>query len=284
MEKIIIIPNKKRDSSLSFTKDAVNMFSKDFAVCMPKDFEGLENAGFYENDRLFSCGAKLIISLGGDGTILTTASAMLPNCIPILGVNLGHLGFLTELEYSELKNYYNDIVSGNYKIENRMMIEASIIRNNQTAGTFYALNDIVIARGALSRILHITTAIDDCKLNSFNADGIIFSTPTGSTAYSLSAGGPIIAPEIEAILVNAISPHNMSARPIVIPPDKCLKVNAFDCSESHAYLSADGRHGINLLNGDLITIKKSLYKTLLLRLKNSNFYETVRKKLNQRGI
>lgn len=284
MNKIIIVPNQKRDVNLNITKEITNIFSKKFTVCVDKEYSQIEDAEFYESNELFSCGAEFVITIGGDGTILNTASNMLPNNIPILGINLGHLGFLTELEHSEIEKYFDAIVNHNYTIENRMMIEAKITRNNREIQSFHALNDIVIARGALSRILHTTTQVDGCILNSFNSDGIIFSTPTGSTAYSLSSGGPIISPELDAILITAISPHNMSSRPIVIPPDKCIQVNAFDCAESRAYLSSDGRHGINLTDEDCVTIKKSSYKTLLMRLKNRVFYETVRKKLNQRPM
>lgn len=284
MDKIIVIPNKKRDENLKITTETVNMFSKKFDVCMSNEYNFIENAEFYENDKLFDCGAKFAVTIGGDGTILTTASNMLPHSIPILGINLGHLGFLTAIEHCELEKYFSAIINGCYTVEERMMIEATIVNNNCTTSSYYALNDIVIARGALSRILHTTTEVDGCVLNSFDADGIIFSTPTGSTAYSLSSGGPIISPEVEAVLITAISPHNMGTRPIVIPADKCIKVNVSDCGESRAYLSADGRHGINLSDNDTVIIKKSNYKTFLIRLKNLGFYETVRKKFSQRGL
>lgn len=283
MKKIIIVPNPKRDENLNTAKAVAKKFAQCCDVYMEDSYSGIENVCFLKKSELIRSDVDMVVTLGGDGTILAAVSEMVPNMLPVLGINLGHLGFLAELENGMLDEYFERIISGDYTIEKRMMIEAKIIRDNNTIGTFHSLNDIVISRGSLSRILHTAITVDGCELDNFVADGVVFSTPTGSTGYSLSAGGPIISPEVEAMLVTAISPHNMSTRPIVIPANKVIKVCVSGSEESRAYLSADGRHGVNLDDRDIIEIKKSEYETKLVKLREVDFYETVRKKLNQRG-
>lgn len=289
MKKIIIVPNSARDENFLVTKTAIGYFSGKCEVYMDEkyseplysDFAG--NVKFREGGKLYTDGADAVVVLGGDGTILSAVSQMLPRALPVFGVNLGHLGFLAEIESDDLKKYADRIIKGEYKIDERMMIEAKIIRNGEEKGIFYGLNDIVIARGALSRILHVGISVGEFELDSFDSDGVIFSTPTGSTAYSLSAGGPVISPEVEAILVTAISPHNMSTRPVVLPSNKIVRAAAYNCGESRAYLSADGRHGLNLEDGDVVEIKKSEFVTKLIKFKDAGFYESVKTKLNNRG-
>ncbi len=283
MKKVIIVPNPKRDENLCIANKIAEKFSKECNVYMESTYKGISNVNFLEHDKIVEFEADMLITLGGDGTILAAVASRIPNMIPVLGINLGHLGFLAELEVDMLDDYFGRIIIGDYKTEKRMMIEAKIIRNGKELSKFHSLNDIFISRGAFSRILHASITVDGCELDKFVADGVVVSTPTGSTGYSLSAGGPIIAPEVEAMLVTAISPHNMSTRPIVIPANKVLCAKVEGCSESCAYLSADGRHGINLEENDVIEIKKSEYTTEFIKLRDADFYETVRNKLNQRG-
>lgn len=283
MNKIIIVPNPKRDENLNIAREIAKKFSKICKVYIEDTYKDFEDVTFCKKSELFCTDADMVVTLGGDGTILAAVAEMVPNMIPVLGINLGHLGFLTEIENDMLDKYFGRVISGDYEIEKRMMIEAKIIRNSELIGKFQSLNDIVISRGSLSRILHASIMVDGCELDNFVADGVVFSTPTGSTGYSLSAGGPIISPEVEAMVITAISPHNMSTRPIVIPADKVLSVRVSECGESRAYLSADGKDGINLGDDDIIEIKKSEFVTRFVKLRDTDFYEMVRKKLNQRG-
>ena len=151
--------------------------------------------------------ADVLICLGGDGTFLKAARSVYKKNIPILGINLGSLGFLTEVEKNEIKDAVNCLMTGKYIVEERMMLEATIIRNDEIIGKDTALNDIVISRGALSRILHVKTYINDVFVDMFPGDGLIVSSPTGSTAYSLAVGGPIVEPDIDLIIVSPICPH-----------------------------------------------------------------------------
>lgn len=283
LKKIIIIPNPARDANLEVTSSVINLFSGKCELYMSEKFNELGGANFVSNEKLFDISADVAVVLGGDGTILSVVSQMLPRSIPIFAVNLGHLGFLAETEIDCISEYVPKLTSGFYDIEKRMMIEAQVIRNGKLLASFHGLNDIVIARGALSRILQIELSVGGDELDSFNSDGVIFSTPTGSTAYSLSAGGPVISPEVEAILITAISPHDMSTRPVVLPSYEVVSAIVENCEESRAYLSADGRHGLNLASGDIVKIKKSEFETKLVKFNKSSFYETVRKKLKNRG-
>lgn len=283
MKKVILIPNEKRDNGLEFFKYVAKKFSKECLVYVEDIYNDIEGASPLTKEELLECGADIVISLGGDGTLLSAVEKMLGTDIPILGINLGHLGFLAELEKSMFDEYLERIIKGDYNIEKRMMIETRIIRDNKVHSVFHSLNDVVIARGGLSRILHAKLKVDGFELDNFVADGVCISTPTGSTGYSLSVGGPIISPEVCAILVTAISPHNMSTRPVVIPSDKIMSVTVENCDECRAYISSDGRNGGSLVCGDLIEIRKSEHETKLVKLENLGFYETVRRKLNQRG-
>ncbi len=284
MKKIIIVPNPMRDKDFRITRSVIALLSDKCEIYADEKFGELSGASLLCENELFKISADVVIVLGGDGTILSAVSQMLPNTVPIFGVNLGHLGFLAEAEGNDLdEECLKNIVDGKYEIENRMMIEAQIIRNGVCHSTFHALNDIVIARGALSRILQIELSAKGDELDSFDCDGVIFSTPTGSTAYSLSAGGPVVSPELEAILITAISPHDMSTRPVVLPASDNVVAVVENCDESLAYLSADGRHGVNLLSGDIVKIGKSKFVTKLVKLDKNGFYESVRKKLKDRG-
>ena len=165
---------------------------------------------------------QMVISFGGDGTILSTARAIGDSGVPILGVKMGGMGFLAELTPDELYGSMEDILKGNYQIVKRMVLQVEVEDKETTQ--YHALNDVVFDKGAVSRVVHIKTFIDDEFLNTYIADGLIISTPTGSTAYSLAAGGPILLPSMDAIIINPISPHTLGARPVVIPDDKVVKI------------------------------------------------------------
>lgn len=221
--------------------------------------------------------SDMIVALGGDGTLLAAARAVGSRGTPILGVNLGRLGFLTELRPSEIFSALERIWEGDYTIEERMVLKVAIpSRPGEPA--FFALNDLVIDKGSFSRVIQMETFINGESLSTFSADGLIISTPTGSTAYSLSAGGPIINPQMEAIIITPICPHSLSVRPMVISREEIFEANVFSDHNS-AMLTVDGQVGYELCSGDLVRIERADYKIRLIHSRDQSFYQILREKL-----
>ncbi|MFQ5602001.1 MAG: NAD(+)/NADH kinase [bacterium] len=221
---------------------------------------------------------QMIISFGGDGTILSTARLIGKNEVPILGVKMGGLGFLAELAPEELFSSLENILQGQFELVQRMVLEVQI-KNPSQITKFYALNDVVFDKGAVSRVVRIKTLIDGEYLNTYIGDGLIVSSPTGSTAYSLAAGGPILLPSMEAIIINPISPHSLGARPVVIPGDKTVEATV-EFAPQKVMLSADGQIGQALKAGQGAMIKKADFHVKLVSLPGRSFYDVLRTKLN----
>ncbi len=221
---------------------------------------------------------QIVVSFGGDGTMLSTARIIGKTGIPILGVKIGGMGFLAELAPEELYTSLENIIKGQYQIVERMVLEAEL-ETGQEITKYYALNDFVLDKGAVSRVIRIQTFIEDEFLNTYIADGLIISSPTGSTAYSLAAGGPILLPSMEAIIINPICPHSLGARPVVIPGNKTIKVNV-EFAPSEVTLSADGQIGKALVPGQSVKIKKADFPIKLVSYSGRSFYDLLRAKLN----
>ncbi|WP_102400850.1 NAD(+)/NADH kinase [Haloimpatiens massiliensis] len=221
-----------------------------------------------------------VISVGGDGTILRTARAIGHREIPILGVNFGNLGFLTTAEGKELENTLEKVCEDQYSIEERMMLEC-IVRDGQIERKLLALNDVVVSKGTLSRVINYNVNIDGMHYNSIVADGIIISTPTGSTAYSLSAGGPIIYPTLELVTITPICPISLSARNFVLDANSEININLHENKES-AFLTVDGQEAFELNDSSEIIIKKSKNKTKLIKIHNYDYFNVLRKKIISR--
>ncbi|MCH8954779.1 NAD(+)/NADH kinase [candidate division KSB1 bacterium] len=220
---------------------------------------------------------QMVISFGGDGTILSTARAIGDSGVPILGVKMGGMGFLAELTPEELYASMEEILKGHYQIVKRMVLQVEVEGEKTTR--YHALNDLVFDKGAVSRVIHIKTFIDDEFLNTYISDGLIISTPTGSTAYSLAAGGPILLPSMNAIIINPISPHTLGARPVVIPDDKVVKIR-IEYAPQNVLLSADGQVSKELKQGQTATIQKADYQIKLVSYRGRSFYDVLRAKLN----
>jgi len=221
--------------------------------------------------------SDLILSFGGDGTLLDIAKRIGDKKTPILGVNTGHLGFLTEISPEILPQRLDDILNGNYSIEKRMMIEARVPGNSKK--TYLAVNDFVIDKGGYPRSMKASLSIGNEFCHLYTFDGLIISTATGSTAYSLSAGGPIIYPSIKDILITPIYPHMLSARPMIVPGELEIEIEIVSGSES-VFMHADGRLATNLHIGDKIQIKKSLTVLNLVHFPEHNFFRVLRAKMN----
>jgi len=227
--------------------------------------------------------AELIISLGGDGTLLRAARLAALKGIPVFGINLGGLGFLTQIGTDDLEVSLEKLYQKKYFIEERMMLECCIKRKGKKKiKKFIALNDVVIGKGAFARLVCLETYINDYYVITYSADGLVVSTSTGSTAYSLSAGGPIVNPRIKSMVITPICPHTLSARPLIIGENDRVRIN-LESIDEEAMLTIDGQEGFALKYKDEVIIKKSKYKTKLITFKEKNFYTILREKLKWSG-
>jgi len=224
----------------------------------------------------------LLVVFGGDGTILRTARLARKRDVPIVGINLGGFGYLTEVNLSEMFAALELILAGNFQIEKRMMLDVEIQGGEEPFREGTVLNDVVINRGNLSRIVELETTVDGRYLTTFKADGLIIATPTGSTAYSLAAGGPIIFPELNSILINPICPHTLTNRPVILPESAVIQVSL--CTlEQGATVTLDGQVSFTVKFGDSVTIRKSRYITTLVSSPHRGYLEILRTKLGWGG-
>jgi NAD+ kinase len=223
----------------------------------------------------------LAVVLGGDGTLLSVARRLRPGT-PILGVNLGSLGFLTELGRDELYPALTGVLAGRFELESRALVDVELERAAGTKATFRFLNDAVIAKSALSRIIQLTVHVDGRLVVSYRSDGLIISTPTGSTAYNLSAGGPIVHPLLPVVLLTPICPHTFSMRPLVVPGGSRIEVT-LDTQREEVYLTLDGQEGTGLGFGDTIRVRPSEAQVRLIKVSERTFYDGIRDKLHWGG-
>jgi NAD+ kinase len=222
-------------------------------------------------------GTDLIITVGGDGTILRAAQVVVPAPIPITGVNLGRLGFMTELSAGEAKDKLPALLDGRGWLDERAMLEAELNAGNRPPQTFYALNDVVVARGEVARVIFVEAHIDGELVTTYKADGVIVATATGSTGYSLAAGGPILHPRSADFLLVPISPHLSPAYPLVVPVASVVRLKVD--TNHQAALSVDGHINLPLASGDVITIKHSSNSGRFLRIHSGDFYGSLEPKL-----
>ena len=215
--------------------------------------------------------------LGGDGTMLSGARLVEKREIPILGVNMGGLGFLTEINFDELPEALAKIFSGEFQLDTRLMLDIKIIRANQTIGTYSALNDAVVSKGHLARMISTTVSVNDAFMTNMQSDGLIVSTPTGSTAYSLSTNGPILDPGVEALLITPICPHTLSHRPFLTPNTVSISIEL--TSQERAMATIDGQEGEEIFTGDKVEIQASKHRTQLIRFPGRTYFEVLREKL-----
>lgn len=275
--------NRDKDINLKYTRELIRCITDNGGeVRLPMDAAdilGLNDKGFPE-EEIFG-GSDLIISLGGDGTFLQAARKAMPNNIPMLGVNLGTLGFLAEIDKNGIQDAIRKLFNNEYSIEERMLLETSVINGEKTKKDF-ALNDIVISRGALSRIVHVKAYINDLFVDSFPGDGLIISTPTGSTAYSLSAGGPIVEPDVDLIILTPICPHILYSRPIITTGERIVKITVDD-NYGNAMMTVDGQKGYNLASGEVIEINRSERRLKIARVYSRNYFNVLHSKIYERG-
>lgn len=282
--KIVIVPNLNKQNARFHTIKVVSMLQKfDAQVLMESDLKDYFldfGITFYDDFKKMMADCDIVIAVGGDGTIIHCARHAAAAEKPILGINIGRLGFVAGLETDELDELEN-LTNGNFTVEDRMMLEVQL-ENNGIQETHYALNDAVLARGALSRILDLKVNFNEKNVCDYRADGLIIATPTGSTAYSLSAGGPVIDPSINCILLSPICPHSLLTRPVVFGPNAKLSVLASSSYDSEIFLTIDGDTSIQITDNQKIEFCRSKQVVKIIKLKDNNFYEIVNEKLAER--
>ena len=230
-----------------------------------------------ETER-FQTEADLIVVLGGDGTMISTARLTADREVLVLGINYGSLGYLTEFRIEEMFDALEKILAGNYEIDCRVMLDAELQRDGKVIEKGRVLNDVVINKAALARIIEVEVKLNHLFVNSFRADGLIVSTPTGSTAYSLSAGGPILYPSMNALVLTPICPFTLTNRPIVVPDDAVIEIKLTNENQG-VVLTLDGQIGYQVKNDDTILIRKSTTNFNLVRPPNRNYFDVLRDKL-----
>ncbi len=223
--------------------------------------------------------ADLVVVLGGDGTLISTARILGGRNVPILAVNLGSLGFITEITVDELYPALEKCLAGDFRISQRQMLQATLERDGRQMASHLVLNDVVINKGALARIVDLKTRVNDFDLTTFKADGLIISTPTGSTGYSLSAGGPIVTPSMNCIVITPICPHTLTNRPLVIDDASRVTVTVNSLDDEDVYLTLDGQVGLELKSGDVIQICRSAHCANLVTSERRDYFEILRTKL-----
>lgn len=279
MKKILLLPNPLKPAALELADPVQKLFARNgFQVHVELSEPGLAlpQADCFD-------GIDLVMVLGGDGSMLNAARRIYPRQIPLLGVNLGHLGFLTRVESNRLEEACEHLQKGLYDYEERTMVEAVVLRENQAVHQLVGLNDLVLAKNAFARLLRIETWIDDEYFTTYPADGLIVASATGSTAYSLSAGGPILDPRLAALVVAPICAHSLYARPLVLSGEARVKA-VFNADYAEASLSADGQATIVLQAGDVIEFGKAPYVTKLLRFNDQGFFDVLKTRLKEGRI
>ena len=286
MKNVILTPNPYRDKNFQTVREAMRILKNagvQAKVCLPFEvdhsFELPRDIRFNRLDRELP-NAQMLICFGGDGTILHTAKAAARKGIPILGVNIGTMGFMAELETSEL-DMLARVATGNYTVDSRMMLDVTIQRDRDIIYHDICLNDVAITKGTVARIVHLEVKCDDVSAMECGGDGIIIATPTGSTAYSLSAGGPIVEPDARNIIITPVCAHDMISRSMVVSDKRKLTVQMIQNVRRNAYLSVDGGKAIRMNMGDTAIIKKSTLETKLVRLNERSFYEVLNTKFRK---
>lgn len=280
--KIVVSPNPYRDKQFKHARQACQILKEagaEVSLCLPFDvdrsFEIPSDLRFREIQKEIRT-ADMLICFGGDGTILHSSKIATEHGLPILGVNIGTMGFIAELEASEME-LLRKIPQGDYTVEPRTMLDVSVVSGKQTLFHETALNDAVITKGAIARVVQLSITCDGVEATSFSGDGVIISTPTGSTAYSLSVGGPIIVPGTHVFSLTAVAPHSLSMRPIVLSDDSVITLQV-ECRSHHFLVALDGRSE-KCCEGSTITLRKAPYSIKIVKRQHSTYFSTLREKM-----
>lgn len=287
MNRFYVIANREKDENLETTRQIYEYLLANGKECTVREYQGKAQVegtgpGRYTDADWIPEGTECILVLGGDGTLIQAARDTVNRHIPLLGVNLGTLGYLAEIEKSGVQEALNHLMLDQYTIEPRMMLEGTVYREKEESIREIALNDIVINRKGALRILDYEIRVNGEPLNCYSADGVIVSTPTGSTGYSLSAGGPIVSPKASMIVVTPICPHTLTARSIVLSGEDevTLRLGSRRRDErEEAFVAFDGEVSVPIMTGDYVEIRKSSRTTEILKISKISFLEVLRNKM-----
>ena len=285
MKTVGIVPNYGKETAMQMVAGLAEFLKG--KECRPvvtyktAEMLGLNELGVTKYE-LYSK-SDFIIVLGGDGTLLDTGRKAAKFGTPLLGINMGTMGFLAAADGADANETIEKVLNGEYKIEKRLMLETEIISETDSPKQYRAINDVCITRGVFTKITEYKIYVNDEYLATFRADGIIVSTPTGSTAYNLSAGGPVLKPDIECMVITPICPHSLHSRSIVVSADDTVRIEASFGSNGDIIMSMDGQTSVILNNGDIINVRKSANSINIIKTNNRSFYEILRKKLISKG-
>ena len=281
-KKVILCPNPYRDRDLKVSVQARSILSSigfQTVVCLPFHVDGDENFDVPTQELQHEIKtADLLIAFGGDGTILHLARTVALHNVPVLGINLGSLGFMSELESGDLERL-RDLKNWDFTVESRMMLDVTIFRDDRAVYSNIALNDAVISKGSIARVVRLDITTEEGRLTRVTGDGVIISTPTGSTGYSMAAGGPIVEPTARNLLITPICPHSTRNSAYVLSPEHVITIEAADANRKFVYLSADGGKAFSLKNGDRVRVRQAKFQTKLVRLSKKSFCEILDSKM-----
>lgn len=285
MKRVILTPNPYRDRSFRNVLEAkahLESVGVETRLCLSfeldRSFELPKNLTFSKMEEELPQ-ADAMICFGGDGTILHTSKAAARHGVPILGVNIGTVGFMAELECGEM-SLLTRLANDEYTIDRRMMLDVTLLHEGETIYQDLALNDAVVTKGAVARVIQTSVLIGGVEAMNYTGDGLIAATPTGSTAYSMSAGGPIVEPNTENVILTPICAHNIQPRSLIVSPERCIELRVGRVTRRNAFLSVDGGKAARVYGGDLILLRMADTKTDLIRLKQTSFFDIVKTKLN----
>ncbi len=276
IRRVLIVINSQKEDVKSVVDSIAEFAAGIGAETVPVDF-----AGTVSKDVV--AGADLAVSLGGDGTLLTCARLLAEREIPILAVNMGDFGFITEVSKSEVLETLEKFLSGRIGLSERLMLSVIVRRDGREIAAYQALNEAVMAVTGTSRMIRLNVSLSDTLVGRYRADGVMVATPTGSTAYSMAAGGPIVYPEIDAFLLTPVCPFSLSIRPTVIPATETLTVEVAEPQKADIVLTVDGQETFPLVPKDSVLVRRAAHKALIIRSDKRSFYEVLRSKLNWTG-
>ncbi len=286
IKTVTLLPCKKKNVLPDSIKATIRFILHDcdkilmdaeFAPMLEGCFDSLE---FACGDEVFSS-SDLVVVMGGDGSIIDAARRAAGFGIPVVGINYGRLGFLSELDDVDIASFF-DILKGKFQVEERMMLEVTIERDgSQISLPYPALNEVVLSNGPRSRLSSFELCCDGTQIARYSADGIIISTPTGSSAYSMSAGGPLIYQTMECICATPVCPHSFTLRPVVFPGESVIEIKNALCRENSMYITVDGKEHIEVFSGDVIRIKKNAFSAKFARIKEGGFVSVLNRKLSE---
>lgn len=280
MKNIGVVVNKDRDEGYTHTKNLVEaLYDKGFTPIVSPEVKPYAGPHAVASDNIYK-EADFIICVGGDGTFLSAARAAYEYRLPVLGINRGAVGFLAEVETNDIRLAVERMARGEITVQSRMVLDARVIRDDTTVFRDIAINDAVVSRIAFSRILRLRVNMNGRYVDSFPGDGIIVSTPTGSTAYSLSAGGPIVQPEMRLMVLTPICPHTLYSRSLIAAEDRVIHITMDDAGMNQAMLTVDGRKGLELVPGDLVEIRAATQDALFASVSQVNFFDVLRAKIH----